>query len=380
MFRIIKVFILAFLLIIGMAACSSMDTAEAAPTVRPDDGFNRKAMLENITMQIIVPAHDEFADALADLELAAQAFSADPTPDTLTTVQDVWRTASLARMALLSFRIGLVDDSLLHHRLDNRPPRIKFIDENIIAGDQPITNEYLESIGSSSVGLGALEYLLFDPVGGNDAVLAAFINAENADRRRELIVALAQNARQHGDELAAIWSAEGDNYAQAFIAADMDGGELQGSMNMLFNQMVADLEEIVTSRLGKPAGKRSNGAVRPDLVESLYAQQSLPRINATLAEMQVIFNGNDAAGFDDYLDYLDAEYENGRLSDAINAQFDVTIAALKALDQPLATSVESDLPAVETAIDEVNQLLVLFKADMANHLGVTLTFNDNDGD
>lgn len=160
----------------------------------------------------------------------------------------------------------------------------------------------------------------------------------------------------------------------------MDGGELQGSMNMLFNQMVADLEEIVTSRLGKPAGKRSNGAVRPDLVESLYAQQSLPRINATLAEMQVIFNGNDAAGFDDYLDYLDAEYENGRLSDAINAQFDVTIAALKALDQPLATSVESDLPAVETAIDEVNQLLVLFKADMANHLGVTLTFNDNDGD
>ncbi len=368
------------LLIMSVAACGAFNASEPTPTVQTDDGFDRRAMLENITTNVIVPAHEEFADTLADLELAARAFTDDPTPATLTAVQDAWRTASLARMALLSFRIGPVDDSLLHNRLDNRPPRIKFIDETIISGKQPITNDYLASIGSSSVGLGTMEYLLFDPENSNDVVLEKFTDAENADRRRELILRLAENAQQRSNELAAIWSADGDNYAQAFIAADMDGGELQGSMNMLVNQMISDVEEIVASRLGKPAGKRTNGAIRPDLVESLYAQQSLPRLIATLKGMQLAFNGGEGLGFDDYLDYLDADYEDGLLSTAINTQFDTAIAALQAIDQPLETSVTSDLPAVETAFEEINQLLVLLKVDMANHLGVTLTFNDNDGD
>lgn len=361
-----------------LTACSGV-VASPSP-MAAGDGFDRRAMLENVTTQVIVPAHESFVVVLADLETAVAAFTGDPNPTTLTAVQGAWQTASLGRMALLSFRIGIIDDSLLHNRLDNRPPRAEFIEETILAGEQAITSEYLDSIGSSSVGLGAMEYLLFDPVGGDTAVLATFTDADDADRRRALLLALAQNLHQRGADLAQIWAAGGDNYAQAFIAADMDGGELQGSLNMLVNQMINDVEEIISSRLGKPSGQRSNGMIRPDLVEAPYSQTSLPRIAATVAGLQVAFNGGDGPGLDDYLDFLGAEYESGLLSEAINAQFAASLAALHAIDEPLETAVQTDLPQVEAATEELQSLLVLLKVDMANHLGVTLTFNDNDGD
>lgn len=375
-------YMLILLLLVGCGgtAVSESTAATAVTPTAAADGFDRQALLENLTMQVIVPAHEAFAAALAELETAAAAFAAAPTAETLTAVQDAWLAANLARMPLLPFRIGPVDDSLLHNRLDNRPPRTEFIDENVLGGADPITNDYLAGIGSSSVGLGAMEYLLFDAEGGNTAVLAAFTDGELAARRRELLLRLAQNAHQRGEALADVWTADGANYAASFIAADMDGGELQGSMNMLLNQMIGDLENIISARLGKPAGNRSSGLIRPDLVEAPYSGASLPRITATVAGLQTAFNGGDGLGFDDYLDYLAADYNGQPLSTAINAQFETTLAALDAIEGPLETAVATHLPQVETAIDELNRLLVLLKVDAANHLGVTLTFNDNDGD
>jgi hypothetical protein len=372
-----------FLLMAALFLAACAETAEPpaqTATAVPDDGFDRRAMLENMTRQVILPAHEELVERLADLETAVVLFTDDPNLETLTAVREAWLAANLARMALLPFRIGPVDDSLLHNRMDNRPPRVKFIDETVIAGTEPITGDYLASIGSSSVGLGAMEYLLFDPVGGDTAVLQSFTTAENSERRRQLLQGLAANLHQRGRELAQIWQPDGENYAGAFIEADMDGGELQGSMNMLVNQMIADVEEIVASRLGKPSGQRSNGVVRPDLVEAAYSGASLPRIIATVMGVQLAFNGGDGLGFDDYLDYLGATYEGEPLSAAINGQFEATLAALGEIEGSLETAVETDLAQVETAVEETRALLVLLKVDTTNHLGVTLTFNDNDGD
>lgn len=338
--------------------------------------FDRQAMLENITKEVVLPAHENFVATLAELEEASRIFNNNPNLATLSDVQAAWLAASLGRMAILPFRLGPIDDSLLHNRLDNRPPRLTFIEETFIGGSEPLTGDYLDSVGSSSVGLGAMEYLLFDPAGANPAVLATFTTAPQAGRRRELLLALAKNVHQKGQQLNQIWA----DYAQPFIEAEMDDGELQGSMNMLVNQMIGDVEEIIATRLGKPSGQRSNGAIRPDLVEAAYSQASLPRIIATLEGIQVAFNGGDGLGFDDYLNYLEATYESKPLSSAINTQFEQSLTALRAIDGPLEQAVVQDLPQVMEAMTEIETLLLLLKVDMTNQLGVTLTFNDNDGD
>lgn len=371
---------ICFLFLVGCIEIPvSASSATPTPTQAPDDGFDRGAMLADMTNNVIVPAHNSFVDVLAELETAVSAFTDNPNEETLAAVQEAWLIANLARMELLPFRVGAVDDSLLHNRLDNRPPRTKFIDETILAGEQEISNDYLASIGSSSVGLGAMEYILFAAEEGNTAVLDSFTGAD-ATRRQEYLLRLAQNMHQRGDELAHVWAADGDNYALGFVTADMDGGDLQSSINMLVNQIISDVENIVMSRLGKPSGQRSNGAVRPDLAEAPYSQASLARIIASVEGTQVAFNGGEGLGIDDYLDFLEAEYEGEPLSAAVNEQFAATIAVLEAIEEPLETAVETNLPQVETAIDETMALLVLLNVDVTNHLGVTLTFNDNDGD
>ncbi|MBK8899597.1 MAG: imelysin family protein [Anaerolineaceae bacterium] len=376
-----KRFTLGFLLLLltGCGGAVVRGTAVPLTTITPP-GFDRQALLENITHQIAIPAHEVFVARAEVLATAVAAFTANLTPETLVLAQDAWRAATVARTSLLTFRVGLVDDSLLHNRLDNRPARTTFIEETI-GGTVSIDDAYIESIGSSSIGLGAMEYLLFDPEGGNEAVLARYTTAENTDRRRAYLLAVAQNLPVKATALLQVWTPEGQNYAQAFIAADMDGGELQGSMNMVVNQMISDLEEMITARLGKPTGNTSNGQARPDLVESPFAFWSLPRIKATLGTMQAIYTGGDGLGFDDYLDFLAAKSADGEpLSQAIDAQFHTTLAAFDAIEGTLHTAVTDHPDQVNAAYEEVRTLLVLLKVDMANHLGVTLTFNDNDGD
>lgn len=352
-------------------------TTPPTPTIR--SGFDRRAMLASLVNEVILPAHNNFALVVADLEAATAAFVADPNEETLTAVQEAWVATSLARMTLFSFRLGVVDQSLLHNRLERRPARIKFIDEDVLAGEQEITNEYLASIGSSSVGLGAMEYLLFNAEGGNTAVLATFSDT-TGPRRLELVHRLSQNVHQRGRELAQLWATDGDDYATAFINADMDGGDLQSSLNMFVNQIISDVEEIVITRLGKPAGQRANGGVRPDLAEAPYSQTSLQRIITTVEGQHLAFNGGDGLGIDDYLDFVAAQHNGQPLSEAINDQFATTLAALEAIEGPLETAVENDLPQVETAIDETLSLLVLLNVDVTANLGIILTFNDNDGD
>ncbi len=169
--------------LITLAACGGASPQAEVATTAADAGslvprgFDRLVMLENVTQQLILPNHEALVQALQALETAAVAFVDAPDPARLDAVQDAWLAANLARMALLPYRLGPVDDSLLHNRLDNRPPRTAFIDDEILAGDAPIDAAYIDSIGSSSVGLGAMEYLLFDPAGGDAAVLATFTGA-----------------------------------------------------------------------------------------------------------------------------------------------------------------------------------------------------------
>lgn len=361
-----------------LVACGGAPTAPAA-TPSPA-AFDRRAMLENLATQLILPRHEALLAALEELHTATRAFGDDPTPAALDAAQEAWLGANLARMATLPYNFDWAADSLVHNRIDTRPPRVPFVEEEILAGDAAITTEYIDSIGSSSVGLGVMEYLLFDPAGGDEAVLAAFTTTEDAARRRELLVALATALPPKAVELLSIWSADGENYAQLFIDADAASGDIYGSINLLTNHMIAVLEEIVGDRLGKPLGKRTNDQIRPDLVEAPYSGASLERIIATVEALRATYRGGEGLGFDDYLDFLNAAYGEEPLSQVVDAQFEAALAALRAIDGPLETAVATNPEQVDAAYEEMRQLLALFKADMVSQMGLTMTFNDSDGD
>jgi predicted lipoprotein len=362
--------LLIFILLLFLFGC---ETAPPTPTAVP---FDRDVMINNITYGIIMPSHEAFETVAESLVAAAQTFVETPNAANLDALQQAWLETNLAHMATTPFDFGPIRETRLHNRLDSRPSDTIAIQE-ILAGDTPITTKYIETIGSNKVGLGAMEHLIFDAENGDTAVLAAFTTDPQAENRRAYLLAVAEHIRDTIIDLKNIWDADGANYAQWFAESS---GEMESSMNMLVNQMLADLENLVNMRVGFPLGKLSADVARPEQIEAPFSHMSLLRIIATVETLHTIYSGGQGSGLDDYLDFLDATYEEQPLSQVIHDQFDAALAALNAIDEPLETAVVTQPEKVNAAYDELHELLILLKVDMVNQLGIILTFNDNDGD
>ena len=354
-------FILPFLLLLILTGCV---TTAATPTT-----FDRRAMLTDIVETTILPGHEAFISETEQLAQQAEQFQAEPTADNLAAVQAQWRATAdqWAQIEPFGFRFTMV----VRGQIKKWPINTRFI-EKFIVEQETIDEPFLDSIGSTSKGLTAIEYLLF---GSLEAPADPLTMLTNQPQRMAYLVAASQNLHRKAEELYALWSAEGENQAQAFIEADFSGNELQGSISMLTNELIELSEKIANDKLNYPR-KGVYGEPQPETVESPYGNHSLPLAIANLRGLHQIYQ----TGFDDYLDFLALSSPDDPLSQKIDAQFTTAITALEAIDQPLAEAVLDQPETVEAAYNEVKNLLVLIKVDMANQLGVTVTFSDNDGD
>lgn len=341
--------------------------------------FDRHQLLQNLVEQGVMPAHQTFLQHAQTLEIAVHAFQIDPNLQTLEAVQKEWQTTALSWEAceLYSFEFAMI----LHNQIGKWPTNPRFIEGFVASEGQEINANFVETVGSTSKGLPAMEYLLFAPKQSPDVILQQFTTDVSANQRMAYLVALSENLHQKAKQLLALWSADGSNQAAAFIQADFDGGELNGSISMLTNEMVALLENLIQNKVGRPLGEKSGGKPQPELVEAPYSGDSLPFILANLQAFELAFNGGEGLGLDDYLDFLPASAQADQpLAEKINQQLEQTMAAFSAISLPLEQTVLAQPEQLAAANSELRALLVLVKVDMANQLGVTITFNDSDGD
>src|SRR5690606_16392518 len=98
--------------------------------------------------------------------------------------------------------------------------------------------------GSNVVGVRTVEYLIFDPVGGNEAILAKFVDDPNAIYRAQYLLLTVDDLHKTVGELLHMWSPDGLNYADQFVEDD-DPSSVQESISMLVNAMVNSLETTV---------------------------------------------------------------------------------------------------------------------------------------
>ncbi len=343
-------------------------------------GFDRGAMLASLAEEVILPAHATFEAETSSLAESARAFAAAPTVGTLDALQAHWQASAEAWMAVEIWEVGAVRDAFIHTRLYKWPTSPRLIEEHL-AGEAPIDEAFIEGVGSTAKGLPAIEYLLFDPT-GDEAVLERF-TASGGERRLAYVVAASENAHRTAQALHHIWAETGDDYVTNFVQADSDGGELNSSISMLVNEMVVELEGAANLKLATPLGRSTFGKPWPESAEAFRSDQSLPLLIANIEALQRIFQGGaaaDAPGLDDLLAARRVPEEGDPLAGRIAAQFERTLAALRAIESPLRVAVEEEPEQVTAAYDEVRALLVLFKADLAAQLGITITFSDNDGD
>jgi predicted lipoprotein len=359
-------------LVLGFAACDSGSDSELPP-----DTFDRSELLENMATDIIVPSYAALQQAASTLDAAVDAFAADPTAANLAEAQTALKTARLAWQDASLFQFGPAESVALRASLNTYPVDVEQVEANVAAGDYVLGT--IEN--RDAAGLPTLGYLLHGVGSTEGEILAAYTDAPDAAARIAYLQDNIAFVADAVDATAEAWSS-GGAYLDMFLSEANAGVDVGSSLGMLINAFVLHYERFIRDgKIGIPAGVRSAGVPRPTSTEATYGGYSAELATASLRAAQRLFlgdapDGTTGTGLDDYLQALDAE----PLAARITTEFGEAVAAVEVLEDPLSEQIERDNDPVLAAFQAMQDVVVLLKADMTSILGVTITFQDNDGD
>ena len=361
-----------------LGSCDSGGDAGGEQPPPPPAGFDRPAMLGNFGNNMVIPAYQALQTAVDALEEAVNAFSADPSANTLEAAQQALKTARLAWQDANLFQFGPAESAVLRGALNTYPTDADLIEANVASG-----NYVLGSIANQAAGgFPTLDYLLHGMGSDPAETLAKYTTDASAAQRIAYVQDNVAFIKTNTDATVNEWLATGGNYIGTFLSADKAGVDVGSSLGELVNALVLHYERFLRDgKIGIPAGVRSAGVPRPRSTEAFYGGYSVELAVANVKAIERLFlgaglNGAEGIGLDENLQALEAT----DLSNDIKATLRATITALEGLNDPLSTQIETDADAVTAAFTTMQQLVVLLKADLASMLGITITFQDNDGD
>lgn len=331
----------------------------------------RREALESLTSHAVLPLLEDFEQKSEALAESAQALCDFPEADRLEAARDAWKAARAPwkQSEVLSFGPHTLSPWRLAPQIDFWPTRVDDI-EAVLNGEVALTgDEALSEVGASGRGFSAVEYLLF----ASDEP-SAFGEGE---RRCDYLIAASADLHARARELHEAWRDE--------FAAELtdQAGEHYANLDEAFGELVNNLaftvEVVRDDKLGRPLGRKTDDVPQPELVESRFSQRSIADSIDVLRGIESIFEGSygDAQG----KGLLFVLHERHRdLDGQLALHMDNAKDALEAIDAPLDAAVVDDPEAVAAAMAALRKLLVFFQVDVAQALGVTVTFGGADGD
>lgn len=330
----------------------------------------------------------KFDSAAETLLTAATAFKQKPDGASFATLLAAFDTTSDAWMAVQLLRFGPLSQNQRLDRIAYWPER-RSITEKQMAGfiaaadSSKLTPASFATASVAIQGLSALERLLFDgestgdgkPI--SDKALSHLADGTPAAAyRAAFIVAIAANLKQIAGETLKAWRelavklAKGD---QAGLAASP-----QEATSQIYAALLAEAQIVGDQKIGLPLGK-SIDAAKPKQAEQWRAGRSLRNITLNLTALRQALVGDVAGSVIALVPPAQASDLKQRLTVALDA----CDQAVAAIGQPLNIAVAdaaSGRHQVETLLVKVNQLRDILGADLPKAIGITLGFNELDGD
>ena len=388
-FNMTRISLLTILAIfyLGLGACDSgsgmtddpvVDDPINDPPPMEDPEFERSEMLANMGNNIIIPAYTAFQGAVDALDVAGQAFESAPSLESLATLQEALKEARLAWQDVSLFQFGPAETFALRGSLNTYPANTDQVDANMASGSY-----VLGTLGNIAAGgFPALGYLLHGAEFSQEELVTLFTTDASAASRMKYVVDNLEFIKTNVDLVANQWMPAGGNYIETFLSEDNGGVDVGSSLGQLVNAMVLHYERFIRDgKVGIPAGVRSSGVPRPKTTEAYYGGYSVELAVQSVEALGRLyegtsFAGEEGVGLNENLEFLEAS----SLADDITSTVENVVSSLEGLSDPLAKQIDSDVDEVVTAFTGMQQLVVLLKADMTSFLGVTITFQDNDGD
>lgn len=336
----------------------------------PEQQQDRRAeLLTDITHGSLLVDMAEAVQRGEALHEAMTSFCASPDAARLDAAQDAWMQLRAPWKRLLAVQLGPIIEDGYESAIDFWPVRTNSIEGGVATGST--TQAELDTLGVASKGMPAIEYLLWDPINGDAAVLAAMTPA-----RCTYTSLLAADVTLRLTELEATWR---DGFADEFTGAAESSmyPTLAAALDELVNGLIAGLHDIDDMKLAKPLGLASGVGPDPTLVESHFSMRSLADARDGLAGFEAAYLGADAEHIG--LTVLIAQ-KSPDIDADVREALERAKQALDAVPEPLTDAIVNDPELVSEAENAVEQLRVVMTADVASLLGVTVSLSDNDGD
>lgn len=335
-------------------------------------------MLADVARVVIVPTYESLAVEAEALRAAAAQLDAAPDEAALASVQSAWRRARSSWKQSEAFAIGPAKTLRMVARFDWSPIRSDHIEDEI-AGTNELTAGYVRELGSTSKGFLAIEYLVFDPTGGDAAVLESL----TADpRRRRFVRALAENLRDEAVVLRDAWAPGAGDFAAEFGNAGAGSTTyrtVKSAVDELVNQLIFLSEDIADAQLLAVLGTRTGGTPRPEALDAHRSENGLADLLDNLAGIQAVYfdayGGVQGISLSDIVERTSPS-TNGVLAVSIRG----ALGTATQIPQPLEQAVSTDRPLVERTQVRAKDLMARLEIDLISALGATLRFNPSDGD
>ena len=353
----------------------SLLTVAALLACAPANAPTREDVLTSATANLILPRYEALAAAMNNISATAGALCDAPSQPALDQAQQAWRDARAQWLRSQALWFGPVMERRSRSLVDWAPIEPDAIEERI-QGGAIAPSDAREFLPSTQRGLGAIEYLLFQP----DALQALAANPN----RCAYITSIATAAAAETDAVLAEWNGASGNdggYAAYFDGSAENSLLSKSALNDLVRISVFMSRSISDMRLGKALGVEGQ-------IPDLTALSAGPALNAAQDIRSQILGMQDA--------YLGASDLSGNAAtlgvtdlvrgispdadDRMRAAFDHAIAAASALQEPLPQTLTDDPAPATAAYNAVKELQIRLNTEVVSLLDITVGFADTDGD
>lgn len=336
----------------------------------PGNDFDRKAMLESVGTELIIPNFEDLQLSVNALSNAAIAFTQNTNEANLVTLRSAWKEAVIDHQHCSAFGFGPGELLLGPYAtvLGVFPVNEEKIEATVINPDFDLPNSFDRDVR----GFFAVEYLIYGN-GPTDAELVA-----NFDQnRKDYLLLITNELKLSFDAIVDEWNT---SYLQSFI--NNDGTSAGSSVSLYYNAFIQDYENIKNFKVELPAGlSAGQPAADGSLVEAYYSGFSAELIATHFENSKNIWFGRSRGGMEliGFEEYLESVIGGPALVQTTKeAIFEVDAAIADLPEGSLSENITSQ--EVETLRNELQSNTSNFKSSMSSLLGISITFNSGDGD
>jgi len=355
---------LAALGCIGVLGCAS----EGAPDTR-------RELLESWSVGLIVPLYASFEERSAAVASSLDALCAAPSQSSVDAARAAWSAARepLKRAEVFAFGPYSRPEFRIGPKIDSWPARPDSIEE-LLAGSGAVDPATVAQLGVWEKGMPVIEYLLYPPQGDATASLGDA-------RRCEYLRSVGAELVSRAAELHLAWAPEGGDFANQLSGAGRTSTafrSLRDAFGEVVNRMGFTIENVRRDKLGAPLGEATGGNPQPAVAESRFSGRSVQDIEDNLTGLEVLYFGDPANNVQGLSRY--AKERGQDFDERVTTSLAASRSALEAIAAPLTDAVMTEPDVVRDAAARLSELQTLFQVDLIGALGLSLGFNDNDGD